>query len=369
MQNILIFCAAFLLSYALTWAIRWIAFRLDIIDAPDKGRKLHSQSTPLLGGVAIFLTFWIVMYLYSEKILAGNLDIGHWLGFFAGSCWLIVGGVLDDKYDLKPGFQLIFPVLAILSVIAGGVGIEKITSPWGGYLFFDQWKLPLFYFNGTMHYFWIISDSFVAFWLLGMMYTTKLLDGLDGLVSGMSGIGSLIIFLFTITTRYYQPDIAFAALILAAASFGFLIMNWNPARIFLGEGGSLFLGYALGVLSIISGGKIAIALLIMGIPILDVVWTIIRRLKSGRNPFRFSDRQHLHFLLHDSGMGVKKTVLLYYFFAAAFGVSALFLQSRGKLYAIGILGMIMIAVIAWFNMQDRKKSIHKGIGNKQQDIL
>ena len=133
----------------------------------------------------------------------------------------MIGGVLDDKYNLKPHSQIIFPLLAIAAVIIGGVEITKITNPFGGFIDLNS----LFF----------ISPLLIVFWLLGMMYTTKLLDGVDGLVSGVSAIGGFIIFLFTITTRYYQPDIAFAAILLAGACFGFLIFNWHPAKIFIGK--------------------------------------------------------------------------------------------------------------------------------------
>jgi UDP-GlcNAc:undecaprenyl-phosphate GlcNAc-1-phosphate transferase len=152
----------------------------------------------------------------------------------------MVGGFLDDKYDLKPGQQIIFPALAALAVIAGGVGIEKVTNPFGGLLLLNALKIPVFTLGGITHYFVLVSDLFVFFWLMGMMYTTKILDGLDGLVAGVTAIGSFIIFLFTMTTKYYQPDVGLAALILSAACLGFLVFNWHPAKIFLGEGGSLF---------------------------------------------------------------------------------------------------------------------------------
>ncbi|MCU0679584.1 MAG: undecaprenyl/decaprenyl-phosphate alpha-N-acetylglucosaminyl 1-phosphate transferase, partial [Planctomycetes bacterium] len=116
------------------------------------------------------------------------------------------------------------------------------------------------------------------------------------------------------------------------------------------------LGYILGVLAIISGGKIAIALLVMGLPILDVAWTIIRRLAAGKNPFKFADRKHLHFRLLDLGFGQRKTVLLYYFFSAIFGLSALFLQSRGKLLALSVLLLIMLIFIIGFNYLDKKSN-------------
>jgi len=333
----IIFISIFLLAALLTLFVKKLAIDFNLMDKPDGKRKAHIAPTPLFGGTAVFLSFFIALFFFRDKILAGNLEPRHWLGFFIGACFLIIGGFLDDKYNLKPSRQVVFPLLAIFSIIIGGVQIEKITNPLGGFLY--------------PNYF---SSVIIFLWLLGMMYTTKLLDGVDGLVSGVSAIGGFIIFLFTITTKYYQPDIGLAALIFSAACFGFLIFNWYPARIFLGEGGSLLLGYILGVLAIISGGKIAIALLVMGIPILDVLWTILRRLKEGKNPFKFADRKHLHFRLLESGLGARKTVLFYYLFSLVFGLSAVFLQSKGKLMALGILVIIMFGTIVYFRRFDGK---------------
>jgi UDP-GlcNAc:undecaprenyl-phosphate GlcNAc-1-phosphate transferase len=332
-----IFITTILLSAGLTFLIMKLAGRLGIMDRPDRERKFHQGQVPLLGGLAIFLAFFLVLFIFRGGLLTGNLEPRHWLGFFVGAGWLMVGGWLDDKYNLKPIQQFIFPLLAVASVIMGGVQIEKITNPWGGY-FYLGWA----------------SAVLITFWLLGMMYTTKLLDGLDGLVAGLTAIGSLVIFLFTLTTKYYQPDIGLAALILAAACLGFLFFNWQPAKIFLGEGGSLFLGYALGVLAIISGGKIAIALLVMGIPALDVAWTILRRLFGGRNPFKSADRNHLHFRLLSAGLTVRGAVLSFYSVAIIFGSCALFLQSLGKFYALAALACIMLLVVVFFAYLDRK---------------
>ena len=335
-----IFILTIFLSAGLTFLVMELAKKLHIIDRPDKDRKFHRGNIPLLGGLAIFLAFFIVLYFFRDQLLAGILLPRHWLGFFIGGAFLMIGGFLDDKYNLKPVQQFIFPVLAVISVIAGGVQIEKITNPFGGYVYLG----------------WL-SAALIAFWLLGMMYTTKLLDGLDGLVSGLTAIGSLVIFLFTLTPKYYQPDISLAALALAAASLGFLFFNWQPAKIFLGEGGSLFLGYALGVLAVISGGKIAIALLVMGIPILDVLWTILRRLVAGKNPFKFGDRKHLHFRLLETGLTVRQSVLLFYAISIIFGLSALFLQSRGKVFALAVLAVIMLLIVIFFAYLDRKRKV------------
>ncbi|MDD3939350.1 MAG: epoxyqueuosine reductase QueH [Patescibacteria group bacterium] len=331
------FIISFSLAVVFTLLIKKIALKFSIVDKPGP-RKIHKKAMPLLGGVAIFLAFFLTLFIYSKSFLGGNLEWSHLLGFFFGGLIITGGGVLDDKYNLAPKWQIIFPLLAIGALIIGGVTIEKITNPFGGLIYLQDYFL--------------LGPLLISLWLLGMMYTTKLLDGVDGLVSGVGTIGSIIIFLFTLTTNYYQPDIALAALILAAAACGFLIFNFHPAKIFLGEGGSLFLGYALGVLSIISGSKIAIALLIMGIPILDVAWTILRRLLVGKNPFRFADKKHLHHRLLALGLNQRQTVMVFYSLSLIFGVSGLFLQSKGKILALALLLLLMIITVSLFHYLD-----------------
>ena len=342
MNYLLIIAISIILSVILTILVRKLAMKLKIIDIPDRTRHLHKKPTPLLGGLAIFLAYFILLAVFNKQLVAYNLDLSHWLGFFVGSVFLMIGGFLDDRYRLKPIYQIIWPILAVVSVVLGGVQIEKITNPMGGFIYLG-----------------FFSHILIFTWLMITMYTTKLLDGIGGLVSGMTAIGGIIIFLFTITTKYYQPDIALAAAILAGVCLGFLIFNFEPAKIFLGEGGSLFLGFALGVLAIISGGKIAIALLIMGIPVLDLIWTIIRRLIQRKNPFKSSDRNHLHFRMQDSGLGSTKTVLLFYVFSATFGLSGLFLQSSGKMIALFVMLAMMIVIITTFIYLDRKPKREK----------
>lgn len=339
-----IFIVSLVLSALLTLLVKKLALLWGIVDWPDKsgepGRKIHKNPTPLLGGLAIFITYFTLLFLLRDYFLAGDLDWPHLLAFFCGGLIIIIGGSLDDKYNLPPRWQIVFPLLAIMVLLIGGVGIAKITNPFGGFIDLSSWKF--------------LGMVLIAIWLLGMMYTTKLLDGVDGLVSGVGAIGAVVIFLFTLTTRYYQPDIALAAILLVGSVSGFLIFNWHPAKIFLGEGGSLLLGYILGVLAIISGGKIAIALLVMGFPILDVAWTIIRRLSQGKNPFRFADKKHLHHRLLALGLGQRKTVLVFYSLSLVFGLSGLFLQSRGKFLMLIILMALMLVVVVAFNILDRR---------------
>jgi len=227
--------------------------------------------------------------------------------------------------------------------MASGIGIDYISNPLGGVFRFDSWQLEIFRFNGLPYFITVWADLFTFFWLLGMIYTTKFLDGLDGLTSGVTVIGSLIIAALSLTATVFQPETALLSLIVAAAFLGFLIFNWNPASIFLGESGSLFAGFSLGVLAIISGGKIATALLILGIPILDVAWVILRRLFYRRSPFS-ADRGHLHLRLVDSGLSVRVVVIVLYVLTILFGLSSLFLQSRAKVLALVFLGVTVFFV-------------------------
>lgn len=331
---------SFSLAIVFTLLVKKVALRFSIIDKPGE-RKIHTKPTALLGGVAIFLAFFISLFIFSPAFLAGGLSLSHLISFFLGGLIIILGGALDDKYNLKPRVQIIFPLLAIVILIIGGINIEKLSSPFGGVISLSGLS--------------VISYLIISVWTLGMMYTTKLLDGVDGLVSGMGAIGALIIFLFTTTTTYFQPDIAMAAILLSFSILGFLVFNFHPAKIFLGEGGSLFIGYALGVLSIISGSKIAIALLIMGIPILDVFWTIARRVLNGKNPFKFSDNKHLHHRLLGLGLSQRQTVFVFYTLAAIFGVSGLFLQSKGKFLALIVLVILMVIVVSVFHFLDYRQ--------------
>lgn len=338
---------ALILGSLFTLVIIKIAKYYNIVDQPDgkAGRKIHQLATPLLGGIAIFLAYFLVLFIFSKSFLSGDLHLNHLLGFFFGALTISIGGFLDDKYNLSAGKQIIFPLLAVVMVILGGIEIARLSFPFGGIVSLSPY----------------ISYILLSFWLLGMMYTTKLLDGVDGLVSGIGLIASFIIFLFTLSSNYYQPDIAFAAIAFAGAISGFLIFNWHPAKIFLGEGGSLLIGYVLAVLSIISGSKIAMALLIMGIPILDVFWTITRRTLSGKNPFKFSDKKHLHHQLLSLGLSQKQTVLTFYSLSFVFGFLGLFLQSKGKLLALLFLVVLMFLIVLFFWFLDRKRELERAL--------
>ncbi|MFA7653505.1 MAG: MraY family glycosyltransferase [Candidatus Magasanikbacteria bacterium] len=339
----LYFISAFVLSILLTLLVRFFAFKYKIIDAPNEARKRHGRSVPLLGGLAIFLAFWTVMaYLvYFTNLIGKNLAVEKLWWVFVGGLVLIIIGALDDKYKLSYKWRLPISALVVLLVIIGGVGIDKVTNPFGGVWYLDFVRI------GPIA---IIADTIVFLWILGMMYTTKILDGLDGLTSGISGIAALMIFFIANGERWHQSDVALVGLVLAGAILGFLLFNFYPAKIFLGEGGSLWLGFMLGVLSVISGGKFATALLVMAVPILDLAWVIFTRARHG-TPISKGDRQHLHFRLVDSGFSQRWAVLFYYLVAILFGVTTLFLQSIGKVTVL----LVLVALVFIVEMLVNKK--------------
>src|SRR3989338_11269403 len=324
------FSVTLILSIIFTLLIRRFALRLQVIDKPDGGRKLHSSPRPLLGGVAIFVAFWLVIgYLtlfhpvYGIEILNRKL-----LGAFVARILLVVLGIADDARQLSAKARLFATALiTILAITVGTLAIEKVNNPWGSTL-----ELSL-----------MIGNVLVFFWLLGMMYTTKVLDGLDGLATGIVTIGAFIIFFFTQTTKYYQPNVGLIALVFAAACLGFLLFNFYPARIFLGEAGSLFLGFMLAVLAVIAGSNMAIAALVMAVPIADLARVMYTRLRRRQSLFQ-GDREHLHFQLLDHGWRHGWVVVFFYAVAIVLGVTTLFLQSTQKLVLLGLVLGAMVLV-------------------------
>ncbi len=326
--------------------------RRRIVDLPDHDRRFHQQPTPTLGGFAVYGSFLLVVVtvgIFMGRLMNGNIPLSVLLGILFGGAVLMVGGYLDDRYHLPPSYSIFFPVIASLILITSGVRAVSVHNPFSGrVILLDQIKL-----FGLP----IISGLIVFLWTMTMTYTTKLLDGMDGLVTGVSAIGALVIFGLCLSPQVMQPQTALLAIIFAGSLMGFLILNFHPAKIFLGESGSTFAGFMLAVLAIVSGGKIATALLVMGIPLLDMIWVISLRLINHQSPFS-GDRKHLHFKLIEIGFSEPQAVLFLYALTGIFGASALILQSRGKLIAFLILLLVMLAIIAslYSVYKERKKS-------------
>ncbi len=349
-------CAAFLASVAATLAVRKLAFAWGAVDMPKPGRKIHAKPTALLGGLGIYGSIVIVLIalLVGDVLPSGSISAKHIVGLLAGGFWLVIGGALDDKFNLKPKQQIIWPVLATLSIIGSGIGIESISNPLGGQWFLHQVDIPLLWIKGLPYKITLLSDVFTFFWLMGVMYATKFFDGLDGLVSGITVIGALVVFAVSLSSKINQPETALLALVIAAVFAGFLVFNFNPASIFLGESGSTLAGFCLAVLSIIAESKVVTTLVVMSLPVLDLIWVMVRRIFIDRVSPSQADRKHIHHRLLDSGFSQRRAVLLLYLWAVVCGLFALAYQEQGQWYVL-FAAMLAVLGLAFYLVRYSKR--------------
>jgi UDP-GlcNAc:undecaprenyl-phosphate/decaprenyl-phosphate GlcNAc-1-phosphate transferase len=323
----LTFATALLLSLGLTPIATRIATRTGAMDQPAP-RRVHAQPTPRLGGLPIFIAFFGAIGVSLLYPRSDPNELPRLAGLLIGSALVFAVGAYDDYRELKALPQLAAQVIAASIAAGAGVLIREIPNPFGGApLAFETWFAILF----------------TLFWLVGMMNTVNWLDGIDGLAGGVIVIAGAVMFVHTY--RLEQYSITLLALALVGTVVGFLFFNFFPAKIFLGSAGANVLGLALGVLSIIGGAKVATALLVLGIPILDVAWQILSRLRAGKSPFS-ADRGHLHHRLLDLGLSQRAIVILYYTFTATSGALALVLPSGiYKLIALVVIGIGALLVL------------------------
>lgn len=331
-----------------------LAAKWHVLDLPNISRKIHDRPIPLLGGAAVFLSFlltvlllWQLGNLFDARI---NISLVFW--FLVASFILIINGFLDDKYRLPAYISIIGPIISVVIVMIAGLKISYISNPIGGIIYLDN------IFSSLSIWSVAIPMALTFLWLMGMTYTTKLLDGVDGLASSIGLIASVIIFFVSLSWDVSGSTTSLMSLSLAGAIFGFLILNWHPAKIFLGEGGSTFIGFALGVLSIISGSKIATALLVMGLPVLDILWVIIRRIKNKR-PIYQGDNEHLHFRLMRAGLNQKQTVLFMSFVSLCFGFVSILFTTKAKIGALVIVIVLMFILSSFLNYKLKETNEEK----------
>ncbi len=305
---------------------------------------MHTGEVPRLGGVALFSAFVIAIGVAAWR---GNLTAGYSAsdftrlkGLLIGSLGAFIFGLVDDRFDLSPRPQFIFQFLLSLIAVATLLWLERFTLPFLGYVELEAYSWGA----------WVYVPL-TTFWIMGMMTTVNWLDGLDGLAAGVGAILCLVLAIHM--HRVGQSGVSLLPLALFGALLGFLPYNVAPSRVFLGSAGAFFLGYALGGLGLIAGGRVATVLLVMGISIVDVMWQIFDRLRRRRSPTQ-ADRGHLHFRLLDLGLSERKIVLLYWSFCALFGVLALAVSSRAyKLTALLGIGVVVIVALAWLSRQSK----------------
>ncbi|MCC7362466.1 MAG: undecaprenyl/decaprenyl-phosphate alpha-N-acetylglucosaminyl 1-phosphate transferase [Anaerolineales bacterium] len=300
--------------------------RLGMVDIPG-GRRKHTGAVARIGGIGLCAGFFLTAL---GLFAAGVYRPEHRLPLFGvllGTAVVFVAGLIDDRYTLKAGPQFLAQFAAGVIACATTVFIAKVTIPTLG-----PWDIPL----------WIAYPLTVA-WVMGMMNTVNFLDGLDGLAAGVGAIAAALFAVHSYSLQ--QFEIALYALALAAACLGFLVFNVHPARVFLGSAGAMVLGYALATLSILAPARVATALLVMAIPIVDTGFQALDRWRRGRSPTQ-GDRGHLHFRLMDAGLSQPQIVLGYWVFCAVFGMLALVISAPlYKLIAVVVLGLVVVAVL------------------------
>ncbi|MCB8920029.1 MAG: undecaprenyl/decaprenyl-phosphate alpha-N-acetylglucosaminyl 1-phosphate transferase [Ardenticatenaceae bacterium] len=337
MRYLIVFLASFLAVALVTPQVRALSFRLGMVARPG-GRRQHQGEIPKLGGLALLVGLMVgtaLVYLLFPLAQDGQL---LW-GIVLGTAVIALGGLLDDWFDLPPWSQFIIHALAAVIAVYFEVFIERFTSPFSGQVvsFRELFAVP-----------WAEMVIFLLtfFWIVGMINTINFLDGLDGLASGVVAITAVLIAWHSYNLGQYT--VAAFPLVLSGVLMGFLLFNFAPARIFLGSAGAYVLGYQIATLAIISPAKIATALLVLAVPILDVAWQIVDRLRRGQSPFR-GDRGHLHFRLSDRGLPTRWIVLGYYAVALAFGLVAIFASGLIKVVILAVLATAVFTLLFWLN--------------------
>src|SRR5215470_9025668 len=371
--------SAFLLAFIFTFLVKAFCYKVGWLDKPA-ARRVHTKAVPRLGGVAMFLAFVIASLLFYTP--DPNLNAHHnelaiyWLLVAAGALMVIIHAY-DDVLGLGPRIKLLAQTIAVIIILGPwidgvfhGVLLFTFNNPFGVQQFdphlpwYREPTLLLVIHNSDITLLAIPAVLLTWFWTAGMMNTVNWIDGMDGLATGVVGITALFITL--ISFMLHQYSIAVLSAIFTGAVFGFLPHNWNPAKIFMGDSGSMFLGFTLAVLSIMGGAKLAMALMVLGVPILDVALVIINRIRRGQSPLHY-DKTHLHYRLMSMGLSVRQICYLFYGVAIIFGLLALSFSGIHAAHFYKFVGIVlaiftMFGLIIWVDYRQRLRGVPIKLG-------
>jgi UDP-GlcNAc:undecaprenyl-phosphate GlcNAc-1-phosphate transferase len=330
------FVVAALLALVATPVVRRIAIRVDAIDRPSH-RRVNASPIPRGGGVAVafaFLTVVVVMLVVNDQLalvaIPFTITPQDLAALLIGGAVATVLGVLDDYYQLRARWQFLGQLLLASIAVVAGVTVTFVNNPFG---------------PGNIILTGPFAIGFTLLWIIGMINSINFIDGLDGLSSGIALIAALTLGLISLTAAIAQPFIGVLCFALAGSLLGFLRWNFHPASIFIGTSGVMFVGYTLAVLAILGTAKVAIMLLVLGVPIIDTFWIIVRRLSTGSSPFT-PDRGHIHHRLLDLGLSHGQTVLVIYGLCIALAALSFILSGTGQLYAF--MGLAVAFGVALF---------------------
>ncbi len=332
------------------------AKRIGIIDDPAKNKHpkvIHTYPIPRGGGIPIFLA------LLASSLVFLPID-KHLIGILIGAIVLVIMGVLDDKYNLNPYLRLIIGMIAAAIPIAFGIGISFISNPIGGIINLSQPQISFDLFGQT-HSIWIISDLFAILWITFLMNIVNMgAKGVDGQLSGVTVIAALTIAFLSLrfSADITQWPVIILAAITAGAYFGFLPWHIFPQKIMPGYSGSTLAGYLLAILSILSTTKVGTLVVVLGIPLIDTGYTIIRRILNHKSPV-WGDRGHLHHKLLDAGLSKTQVAVFYWIITAILGFMALNLNTANKIYTMVGIAMFLGGLILWLTHNPKKKNSQK----------
>ena len=329
MTSLFAFILALAISFACTPAVRMLAIKIKAVDVPKDNRRMHKVPIPRMGGLAIFVGFLVSVLFF---VPLGN----EFRSILIGALILVVLGIIDDIVALKPKTKFAGQIIAALIPALSGVSIHGIVNP---------------FVPGQYSTLGIFSIPFTVIWIVGITNAVNFIDGLDGLACGVSAIATVTMFI--IAVLFGETYIALMMAALAGACLGFLPYNMNPAKIFMGDTGSMFLGYILATVSIQGLFKFyavisfAVPFILLGLPIFDTGFAIVRRLLKGQSPLQ-ADRGHVHHRLIDLGFDQKQSVAILYAFSALMGLTAVILartnESKLIILAIAVLVCFFLAM-------------------------
>lgn len=331
---LLALAVAFLIAFAATPMVISLAHKINALDVPKDARRVHSKPVPLIGGLAIFYGFIVSVICFA------TID-RETMGILIGSVIVVTVGVIDDMKDMNAIVKLLGQIVAALITIYFGVRIEHFANPLSG------WVGPPYI---VMNY-WV-SVAVTLIWIVGVCNAVNLIDGLDGLAVGVSSIASMSLLALTLIGN--NPNVAILTAALAGAGFGFLPYNFNPAKIFMGDTGALFLGFMLACISVEGFLKLsaiisfAVPILVLGLPIFDTLFAIVRRVSTGRSPIS-PDRGHLHHRLYDMGFSQRKSVAILYTLTGALCLTAVVISIKG--YMRGVLLILAVLLIILLSLR------------------
>lgn len=331
---ILPFVFAFIISLSITYITIQIYQGLGLVDkstSKEHVKHIHAYPVPRGGGIPIFLTM-----LFSALML-GRIDV-QIAGIFVGAAIIAGAGILDDLIDLSPYLRLVLGIMAALVVVVTGVTIAYVSNPLGG---------GVIYFNTEL-----LAQILTVLWIVwGMNFVNMGAKGLDGQLPGVTMIAAVVmgILSFRFVNDITAWSSAYLSFALAGAYGGLLMFNKFPQKIMPGWGGGALSGYFLAVLSIFSGAKVATALIVLGVPLMDVIYVIGRRLYAGKSPV-WGDANHLHHQLLKLGWNKKQVAIFYWLVTAMLGSVALQLNSEMKIYTILLIAVSVGGALLWINL-------------------